>query len=86
MEQENKPFHHYNAKAIIGALEIIFKNNLFKFGDTPWRQTLGTGMGILPIPPWATILLPYMKQSLCGIGLSIFISICNSLMMSLGPC
>jgi hypothetical protein len=37
-------------KALINALGIVFRNNLFKFSDTTWRQISGTGMGISPAP------------------------------------
>lgn len=39
--QENFP--HYIAEALIAALEIVFRNNIFRFGDTNWRQISGTG-------------------------------------------
>jgi hypothetical protein len=42
-------------QALIDALKIVFRNNIFKLGDTTWRQTSGTGMGISPAPPWATL-------------------------------
>eukprot|EP00804_Cyclotella_cryptica_P002022 CCRYP_007438-RA/>CCRYP_007438-RA protein AED:0.25 eAED:0.25 QI:0/-1/0/1/-1/0/1/0/173 len=42
-------------QALTEALDIVFKNNILRFGDTYWRQTSGTGMGIAPAPPWATI-------------------------------
>jgi hypothetical protein len=48
-------FRHYDPTALIEALHLVFTNNIFKFGDTFWRQTSGTGMGISPAPPWATI-------------------------------
>ena len=54
-EHESTLFKHYKSETLIEALEIIFRNNLFKFGDTFWRQKSGTGMGISPAPPWATI-------------------------------
>ena len=41
--------------ALIEALGIVFRNNIFRFGDTTWRQISGTGMGISPAPPWATL-------------------------------
>jgi hypothetical protein len=53
--ETQQSFPHYNANALIAALEIVFKNNIFRFGDTTWRQISGTGMGISPAPPWATI-------------------------------
>eukprot|EP00956_Cyclotella_meneghiniana_P024221 scaffold48325_cov40-Cyclotella_meneghiniana.AAC.3 len=42
-------------EALIEAMNIVFQNNLFKFGDTYWRQKSGTAMGTPPAPPYATI-------------------------------
>ena len=47
--QENFP--HYNAEAQITELEIVFRNNIFRFGDTNWWQISGTGMGIYSPAP-----------------------------------
>eukprot|EP00804_Cyclotella_cryptica_P018894 CCRYP_006425-RB/>CCRYP_006425-RB protein AED:0.40 eAED:0.40 QI:0/-1/0/1/-1/0/1/0/94 len=48
-------FQHYDEQALIEALHIVFQNNILQFGDTYWKQISGTGMGIAPAPPWATI-------------------------------
>ncbi len=42
---DGKFFHHYNSQAFI----------VIQFGHTYWQQTSGTGMGISPASPWATI-------------------------------
>ena len=44
-----------SAYAIIHALDIVMKNNIFAFGDTFWLQKAGTAMGTPPAPSWATI-------------------------------
>jgi hypothetical protein len=54
-EQEKVLFHHYQSESLISVLHIVSLNNILKFGDTYWRQISGTGMGISPAPPWATI-------------------------------
>ena len=59
---ENSMFHHYNSNMLIEALHIIFQNNLIQFGDTYWQQISGTGMGISPAPPWATIFYALHEQ------------------------
>lgn len=51
----DKPFTHYHPQTLIDAIKIVFRNNVIQFGDTYWRQISGTGMGISPAPPWATI-------------------------------
>ncbi len=50
-----KEYPHYNADALITAMEIVFRNNIIKFGDTHWKQLSGTSMGIPPAPPFASL-------------------------------
>ena len=61
---EDVKFDHYDADALIDALEIVFRNNYFKLGDTFWQQQSGTGMGISPAPPWATIFYALHEETL----------------------
>lgn len=44
-----------DADPIIRALEIIMRNNLFKFGDTYWLQITGTAMGTPPACMYAIL-------------------------------
>ena len=54
-QEAGRTFHHYDTQALTEALDLVFNNNILQFGDTYWRQISGTGMGIAPAPPWATI-------------------------------
>ena len=36
-EETRKQYPHYNAQALIAALDIVFRNNIMKFGDTHWN-------------------------------------------------
>ena len=51
--------------AMLDALHLVFKNNIFKFGDTYWRQRSGTAMGTPPAPPWATLFFAPHEDRLC---------------------
>ena len=44
-----------NREAIMSALELIMRNNVFRFGDTYWRQLCGTAMGTPPGCSYATL-------------------------------
>ena len=49
-------------KALIEALTIVMKNNIFTFGDTTWQQKTGTAMGTPPAPPWATLYFALCEE------------------------
>ena len=57
-------YNHLHCEALIEALHIVFRNNLFKFGDTFWRQISGTAMGTPPAPAWATIFFAIYEMIL----------------------
>jgi hypothetical protein len=61
-----KAFKHrkFDTEAIIAALHLVFENNLFKLGDTFWKQILGTAMGTPPGPLWATIFFALKEMGL----------------------
>jgi hypothetical protein len=63
-QEEGVSFHHYQSQTLIDVLHIVFKHNFLKFGDTYWRQKSGTGMGISPAPPWATIFFGLYEEKL----------------------
>lgn len=50
-----KLFPDIPVEALMAALRLVMKNNIFTFGDTTWLQTQGTAMGTPPAPPWATL-------------------------------
>ena len=56
-------YPHYNAEALIAALEIVMRNNIFRFGDLYCKQESGTAMGTPPAPPWATIFEGLKEES-----------------------
>jgi hypothetical protein len=62
--EDGSTFNHYRSDLLIAALEIVFRNNIFTFGDTFWQQVSGTGMGVSPAPPWATIFFALCEHTL----------------------
>jgi hypothetical protein len=74
-----------NVEAIMQALSILMRNNIFCFGDTFWKQLTGTAMGAPPavdyaelyfgvhekkiIPSYAAILPYYWRYIDDGLGL-----------------
>ena len=55
---------HVDVEVLIEALELVFKSNYFKLGDTFWHQTSGTAMGTPPAPAWATIFFALYEEIL----------------------
>lgn len=49
-------------EALMEALRLVMKNNVFTFGDTTWKQLTGTAMGTPPAPPWATIYMALNEE------------------------
>jgi hypothetical protein len=66
LRENAKQFNHnkFDTEALIAALHLVFENNLFKLGDTFWKQILGTAMGTPPAPPWATIFFALKEMGL----------------------
>eukprot|EP00804_Cyclotella_cryptica_P022810 CCRYP_005021-RD/>CCRYP_005021-RD protein AED:0.32 eAED:0.32 QI:0/-1/0/1/-1/0/1/0/340 len=63
-DEAGRTFTHYDPESLIEAIHIVFENNIIAFGDTYWQQISGTGMGISPAPPWATIFYGLYENSL----------------------
>lgn len=65
-------FPNIPVEALMEALTLVMKHNIFTFGDTTWKQLTGTAMGTPPAPPWATLyyallendFLPHFEQNL----------------------
>ena len=50
-------------EALKAALNIVFRNNIFRFGDVYFKQISGTAMGTRPAPPWATIFFAIHEEA-----------------------
>ena len=59
---KSTPHHSYDPDSLIAALEIVFRNNYFKLGNSFWKQISGTGMGVCPAPPWATLFFALLEN------------------------
>ena len=45
----------YPTDAVWAGLHLVMTQNIFTFGDTTFKQLIGTAMGMPPAPPYATI-------------------------------
>ena len=57
-----KKFSHYAPEPLIAAIEIVMRNNRFKFGDVLVKQIQGIAMGISPAPPITNLYVAIYKE------------------------
>ena len=67
LEENFAQFTHVNHDALLAALEIVMSNNIFRFGDTWWRQNNGAAMGAPPCPPWAQMYFAPAEDDSCDV-------------------
>ena len=59
LDAQNKLGTLFPLEAILEAMRIIMKNNIFEFGDCYFLQLLGTAMGTSAAVMWATLYFAY---------------------------
>ena len=60
---ENDVGKNFPVEFILKGLELVMKNNIFNFGDTSFRQKIGTAMGTSPACMLATIFFSYCEET-----------------------
>jgi hypothetical protein len=53
-------------EALIEALGIVMRNNVFTFGDVTYKQDRGTAMGTRPAPMWANLYMSINEDTSCN--------------------
>ena len=64
LRRHQRRYPDVHVEALIEALTIVMKNNVFKFGNTFWRQKSGAAMGTPPAPPYGTTFFAIHEESI----------------------
>ena len=59
MDSRDELPHNFPLEAVLDAMKIIMKNNIFEWGDSCFLQLLGTAMGTSAAVMWATLYYAY---------------------------